>query len=233
MAFELEKRITEATGATRCREAGVVQELWSGYGRILRYELDGGGAPSLIVKHISPPGDAEHPRGWNTDRSHQRKLNSYRIESEWYRDYARRCGPACRVPRCLAMDRKGDELLFLLEDLDVAGFPERRVRVTDVGCGVVCGGWRICTRPFSGTPARACGSAGPTGTWRRGRMKWHGSRTRIRHCGRRRMRSMQDCGRHLSKPWCMAMRSWRISAFQRTARRWRRSISSTSGEAVG
>lgn len=164
MAFELEKRITEATGATRCREAGVVQELWSGYGRILRYELDGGGAPSLIVKHISPPGDAEHPRGWNTDRSHQRKLNSYRIESEWYRDYARRCGPACRVPRCLAMERKGDELLFLLEDLDVAGFPERRVRVTDVEL-------RSCLRWLANFHATFLGDAGE-GLWECGTY-WH------------------------------------------------------------
>jgi len=130
MAREVETWIAEATGASRCRKDGLVQRLWSGYGQILRYRLEGASRPSVIVKHISPPGVREHPRGWNTDRSHQRKLKSYQVEAAWYEGHSARCGDACRVPECLAMERKGDELRFILEDLDASGFPGRRESVT-------------------------------------------------------------------------------------------------------
>ena len=140
MALEVERRIIEATGATRCREIGMVQRLWSGYGRVLRYELEGTTRKSLIVKHISPPAAADHPRGWNTDRSHQRKLRSYQIESVWYQRFAARAGDGCRLPECLAIDTHGDEILFLLEDLDASGFPVRKTTVRPVELHA-CLGW--------------------------------------------------------------------------------------------
>ncbi|MGB1130153.1 MAG: phosphotransferase [Haloferula sp.] len=130
MTLEAEKLITKLTGATRCREQEVIQKLWSGYGKILRYSLEGASTASVIVKHISPPEVTAHPRGWNTDRSHQRKLRSYQVESRWYQNYAARCGDESRLPRCLGMERQADQILFLLEDLDAAGFPERRTEVT-------------------------------------------------------------------------------------------------------
>ena len=129
MALEAEKLIAEATGATRCWEVGVVQSLWSGYGAILRYGLEGTTRTSVIVKHVSPPKAAQHPRGWNTDRSHTRKLKSYQVESAWYQNYAGRCGAGSRVPECLAVERQGDEVMLLLEDLDAAGYDERRSAV--------------------------------------------------------------------------------------------------------
>ena len=116
MALDVERLIIEATKSTRCWRLEVVQRLWSDYGRILRYGLEGGDRSSLIVKQISPPEEAAHPRGWNTDRSHLRKLRSYEVESAWYEDYSRRCGAGCRVPQCLSIEREGDEILFLLED---------------------------------------------------------------------------------------------------------------------
>lgn len=131
MALEEEKLIAEATGATRSRELGVVQRLWSGYGAIRRYELEGAGQPSVIAKHVCPPNTTNHPRGWNTDLSHERKLRSYQVESVWYGDYASSCGSRCRVPRCFAVERDGEEVLLILEDLDIAGFPERRSSVGD------------------------------------------------------------------------------------------------------
>lgn len=130
----------QTTGATRCWEQGVVQRLWSGYGSILRYGLEGSDRTSLIVKHISPPSATNHPRGWNTDRSHQRKLRSYLVESVWYRDHAGRCGSGSRLPQCLAMERQGDEILLLLEDLNAAGFSERRSTVSPAEARA-CLGW--------------------------------------------------------------------------------------------
>ncbi|MCH7226738.1 phosphotransferase [Haloferula sp. A504] len=140
MAIEEETRIAKATGATRCRELDVVQRLWSGYGAIRRYGLEGSDRESLIVKHISPPTAADHPRGWNTDRSHRRKLRSYQVESVWYSDYAGLCDDRCRVPECLAMERQDEEILLLLEDLDAAGFPGRRTTV-DSGEVRACLAW--------------------------------------------------------------------------------------------
>ena len=105
MALDAEQLIINTTGADRCWELGVVQELWSGYGAIVRYGVEGSQRESIIVKRVSPPNAGAHPRGWNTDRSHQRKLRSYQVESTWYEDYAERCGSGCRVPECLAVER--------------------------------------------------------------------------------------------------------------------------------
>ena len=126
MALEVEKWIRETTGASRCWELGTVQSLWSGYGSILRYGLEGTDRSSVIVKHVSPPNATDHPRGWNTDLSHERKLMSYQVESAWYQNYAQRCGAGSRVPVCLAVEKHDDEIILLLEDLDSAGYDGRR-----------------------------------------------------------------------------------------------------------
>ncbi len=140
MALEVEKLIVEATGAARCWEMGVLQNLWSGYGAILRYGMEGTERTSVIVKHVSPPSAAQHPRGWNTNRSHARKLKSYQVESAWYQDFAGRCGAGSRVPECLAVATQGDEVIILLEDLDAAGYDGRRsaVNAPELRACLVC-----------------------------------------------------------------------------------------------
>lgn len=61
-----------------------IQMLWSGYGEIARYCV-----PSLnksvIAKLVMPPEQSNHPKGWNGQRSHQRKLDSYINESIFYK----------------------------------------------------------------------------------------------------------------------------------------------------
>ncbi|MFT2090218.1 oxidoreductase family protein [Paraglaciecola sp. 2405UD69-4] len=115
----------------------VVQTLWSGYGEITRFY-----SPkkriSLIVKCISPPAQLEHPRGWNTQSSHNRKLQSYQIESHFYRDYQSQCDDLCRVPQFLTGFNLGAEHVIVLEDLDAAYFSIRKASVTlqDVYLGV-------------------------------------------------------------------------------------------------
>jgi hypothetical protein len=114
-----------------------VQSLWSGYGDISRYV-----SPKLqttfIVKHISPPIEQVHPRGWNTQTSHQRKLQSYQIEANFYRDYAPLCDEDCRVPKLLAKFYENQQQILVLEDLDQAGFSRRRdlATMSDVMLGV-------------------------------------------------------------------------------------------------
>jgi hypothetical protein len=121
--------ILGCTAADKITGSSLIQSLWSGYGEIRRVHLSGCDTPSVIVKHVQPPTQTNQPRGWNTDRSHQRKLRSYLVESNWYRDWAKRLnGPPskpCRVAKPYATESNGDEHLFVLEDLDEAGFSER------------------------------------------------------------------------------------------------------------
>ncbi len=123
--------VLEATGAKAIVDTEIVQSLWSGYGQIVRCHLDGGAQPSVIVKHVRWPDQQDHPRGWNSDRSHERKLASYRVETTWYERYAQRCSEACRVPRRLALDSEPGQVIMVMEDLDGSGFAGRRQRVSD------------------------------------------------------------------------------------------------------
>ena len=110
-----------------------VQTLWSGYGEIARVRLRGGPMESVIVKGVSPPTIAQQPRGWNTDHSHQRKLRSYQVESHWYQHAAHRLNDSCRVADCYLAESNGDHHLFVLEDLDAAGFDQRHTTLGPSG----------------------------------------------------------------------------------------------------
>lgn len=121
--------IIDATGAKAIFKIEEIQSLWSGYGKIVRYGLKDGSVARVVVKHVQLPDQAQHPRGWNTDRSHQRKLHSYQVETAWYAQWSQYCDAACRVPECMALENKNDQVLMVLEDLDATGFPERRSSV--------------------------------------------------------------------------------------------------------
>ena len=126
LGSRFESVILSSTGAGSLESLGVIQDLWSGYGKILRLRLHGGAASTVVVKHVRMPSAARHPRGWNSSESHDRKVKSYQVEIAWYRDWAGRCGNDCRIPRLIACASEGDEVLLVLEDLDAAGFPVRK-----------------------------------------------------------------------------------------------------------
>jgi len=104
-------------------EEETIQSLWSGYGRIIRVRsiLDD---QTLIVKHIKFPTSLDHPRGWNTSYSHQRKVKSYEVELEWYRSYT--SVDSAKFPKCYGTFSQGDEHLLILEDLNESGYSIRR-----------------------------------------------------------------------------------------------------------
>ncbi|KAK0146998.1 hypothetical protein N1851_013664 [Merluccius polli] len=131
MKPEYQDLVLQACGASQVRVGARIQTLWGGYGEITRVHLDGADRPSVVVKHVQFPGDVER-----TDRSHIRKVRSYQVESHWYRNYSgsetgSRSRSGCRMPACLAAHSCGDETLLVLEDLDVAGFGQRRTSVKD------------------------------------------------------------------------------------------------------
>ena len=117
--------ILKATNAKELFEIEVIQNLWSGYGEIVRFGLIDSEMESTVVKHVNLPEDGNHPRGWNTDLSHQRKLKSYKVETEWYRTFNRNCNLVCKTPACYALETKGSEVLMVFEDLDKTGFAGR------------------------------------------------------------------------------------------------------------
>jgi hypothetical protein len=125
----IEKLIQRKTGAKSIAFEHTLQSLWSGYGSIDRYTLSGCSTPSVIVKHVRLPDAKRHPRGWDTDLSHRRKLRSYQVETYWYQHYAAECDAHCRVPAILALEKYGDETVMLMEDLDASGFSLRRQSV--------------------------------------------------------------------------------------------------------
>jgi len=118
--------IKQTTGASKIEEQETIQNLWSGYGKIIRFALEGCNTKSVVVKHVNFPKQQNHPRGWNTNISHQRKLKSYEVEVAWYRNWAKRCDDRCRIPSCLALEKSDNEVLIVMEDLDASGFTERR-----------------------------------------------------------------------------------------------------------
>ena len=164
MKDRFKETICKALGATDIREEAVIQSLWSGYGKIARYKVEGGEVESVVVKLVRLPGKADHPRGWNTDRSHQRKVRSYEVETFWYREYGAKALEAARLPRCFASDAEGSEVMIALEDLDAAGYPERRssASLEDMAA---------CLKWLAGFHARFLGDL-PEGLWEAGTY-WH------------------------------------------------------------
>lgn len=130
MKKHFEKVILESMSATALTRVDRIQELWSGYGEIVRFQLEEGKASTVVVKHVKFPNSKNHPRGWNSDFSHERKLKSYEVETAWYSKWSKQCDDLCRIPQCFAFESEGDEVLIVLEDLDASGFDRRRSSVS-------------------------------------------------------------------------------------------------------
>lgn len=100
-----------------------VQRLWSGYGNITRYRI---GAQFVIVKTIDiQTQQRDHPRGWQSDFGHQRKLSSYFNELIFYQQIACKTDSHCRVPELYVGQGDDSQLVFIMEDLDAQGFSLR------------------------------------------------------------------------------------------------------------
>lgn len=127
---KFQQLILKSTDASSIQDMLTIQELWSGYGHIYKIFLDGSERKSVIVKHIAFPDKTHHPRGWDTEFSHKRKIKSYKVEINWYQNWAKHCSSNCYVPQCLGLKQQENEILIILEDLDLSGFPVRKTSVT-------------------------------------------------------------------------------------------------------
>ncbi|WP_261904817.1 aminoglycoside phosphotransferase family protein [Vibrio fortis] len=102
----------------------VIQRLWGGYGELVRLHFpDTQGVNSVIVKHVALPEKTEHPKGWNTQLSHQRKVKSYQVETSWYQEFTQKYDVNCPVPVGLQCQQTEGEWLIVMQDLKTLGFP--------------------------------------------------------------------------------------------------------------
>ncbi|MEM6259729.1 MAG: phosphotransferase [Planctomycetota bacterium] len=125
---QLQQHLCGVLGVPEVTGLETIQTLWSGCGQVARVILDD--ASPVVIKHVKMPERLRHPRGWDTDRSAQRKVRSYEVETNWYAQRAGRCSAGCRVPRYLGHTSRGDERLLILEDIDASGFDRRLTRVS-------------------------------------------------------------------------------------------------------
>ncbi len=117
--------LLKVTNSTECEEIEIIQSLWSGYGKISRYQLHNSLLNTVVVKFISLNQSNEHPRGWNTEYSHDRKVKSYKVETYWYEKWSQLCINNCRVPKLFGSFSEGNNQWIVLEDLNV-NFPLRK-----------------------------------------------------------------------------------------------------------
>ncbi|MGB1040331.1 MAG: oxidoreductase family protein [Flavobacteriales bacterium] len=121
--------LLKVTQATDCQETEIIQSLWSGYGKISRIQLINSSFKSIVVKCIELEKIPEHPQGWNTDISHQRKVKSYQVETNWYRNWSQLCTDDCKIPQFIGSFKEGKNQWIVMEDLD-AEFPLRKYQLT-------------------------------------------------------------------------------------------------------
>lgn len=162
--LELGERIRRATGAQRVELTERLQSLWGGYGELYRVQLHGTRSENAIVKSVTPPPQRERARDSEELRSHRRKLRSYAVELGFYRGFAKNCDASCRVPELLYGEARDDRFLFVLEDLDQAGYSARRTHCTLHEIDA-CLAW------LAGFHARFLGVE-PVGLWKVGSY-WH------------------------------------------------------------
>ena len=130
---QCEAIVLRETQASEILDVSPIQDLWSGYGVINKIALKGGNIASVIVKHVKTPTQSNHPRGWNSDFSHQRKIKSYHVESNWYENYSALCTENHKVPKLIAKEVTDSEFLFVLEDLDSLGYEKRCHELNQTG----------------------------------------------------------------------------------------------------
>jgi hypothetical protein len=120
------------TKASKIISKEVIQELWSGYGKIIRYNLNSTDYSSVVVKYIQLKPTKNHPRGWNTTNSHERKVKSYEVEGSWYQYHVHELSDKVRMPELIGVTKEGLETVLILEDLDSKGFHVRKVNASIV-----------------------------------------------------------------------------------------------------
>lgn len=124
MSASLDNLLREHLQDPKLSKQLTLQRLWSDYGEISRYYSPKLAKP-IIVKHVAPPAEIHHPRGWHSDVGHQRKVQSYAVEAEFYQSFAAHCDDSCYVPQFISLIKEqqhGEQQTLIMEDLNALGF---------------------------------------------------------------------------------------------------------------
>ena len=163
MDSNFEKYLLNLTNASNCFKKEVIQSLWSGYGEISRYQLFDTNIETVVVKNINVQASADHPRGWNTNFGHQRKVRSYEVETFWYKNFAQDCDSSCPVPKFIGEFEELNEQWIVLEDLN-KHYPLRKsqLSINEV---------KVCLKWLANFHAKFIDKI-PEGLWKTGTY-WH------------------------------------------------------------
>ena len=118
MSIHFKKHLLKITGSTECEEVENIQSLWSGYGRISRYQLSNSALETVVVKFINLNKVNDHPRGWNSNLGHQRKVQSYEVETYWFQNWNQECNSGSKTPNMIGSYSEGQNQWIVLEDLN-------------------------------------------------------------------------------------------------------------------
>lgn len=101
-----------------------IQELWSGYGKLLRIETD---KINAIIKLIMPATTPKNPKGWNSEFAHERKLFSYQVEMNFYAQYSSHQKFA-HTPKFITHNNSADLKYLIIEDLKyIDSLPKKQI----------------------------------------------------------------------------------------------------------
>ncbi|MDO6765633.1 phosphotransferase [Agarivorans sp. 1_MG-2023] len=140
LSTQQQAKLCQINQAKQIHHSELIQSLWGGYGELLRVHFKQGLRSSLVVKNIRYPEQVEHPRGWNTQGSHQRKVRSYQVELAWYQHFAAACDNNCYVPSLLDLSADNNQQWLVLEDLHTLGFNQVKQQVS-AEQALVCVRW--------------------------------------------------------------------------------------------
>jgi thiamine kinase-like enzyme len=159
MDKNIELILLSFTSSKRVISIELIQKLWSGYGELLRVTTDN---KSVIIKKIQFPTNQDHPRGWNSDISHNRKIKSYQVEINWYKNHNHNLLDAYS-PRYITSGEQDDTKYLLLEDLAALGYvPKNSISWEEV---------KLCLKWLAVFHAKYLGVK-PEGLWNIGTY-WH------------------------------------------------------------
>lgn len=129
MNEKLKSLLIKELNSSRIDDIELIQELWSGYGSLSRVTLDTG---PVILKLIDYNNIQNHPRGWSSDISHQRKVKSYLIEKNWYQQYNQQVADSYS-PRLIASGEIDGLQYLIIEDLKELGFiPKNKINLKEI-----------------------------------------------------------------------------------------------------
>lgn len=159
MDAQIQLLIQSSTNSKEIVNSELIQALWSGYGSLIRVETE---KSSYIIKQIKFPTKRDHPKGWNSNLSHLRKVQSYKVEINWYKYYNENTQGALTA-KYIQSQKINETQFLILEDLKEKGFtPKESISSSEV---------HLCLRWLAIFHAKHLNTK-PNGLWNIGSY-WH------------------------------------------------------------